>query len=108
MPRPPPLLPASDYQADPDPDANEVLVGSPRRVAEQVALMRDAGVRNLMLTNRGLLSRELTTSSLRLLSQKVVPAVQVRADWPWRFFQGRGLGPAGDAGRHPSPFTAFH
>ena len=73
MPRPPPLLPASDYQADPDPDANEVLVGSPRRVAEQVALMRDAGVRNLMLTNRGLLSRELTTSSLRLLSQKVVP-----------------------------------
>ena len=73
MPRPPPPLPQSEYHADPDPDANEVLVGSPRRVAGQVALMRDAGVRNLMLTNRGLMSKEMTTSSLKLLSQKVVP-----------------------------------
>jgi len=35
--------------------------------------MRDAGVRNLMLTNRGLMSREKTDTSLKLLTGKVMP-----------------------------------
>ena len=63
----------SGYGDAPDPNAAENLVGGPKRVAEQVALMRDVGVRNLMLTNRGLMSREKTATSLRLLSQKVMP-----------------------------------
>ena len=70
---PPPPLPRSAYAAHPDPSAREVLVGSPRRVAEQVALLRDGGAANLMLTHRGLMSREQATCSLKLLSEKVVP-----------------------------------
>ena len=35
--------------------------------------MREVGIRNLMLTNRGLMSREKTANSLRLLSEKVMP-----------------------------------
>ena len=61
------------YQGSPDPDATQNLIGSPKRVAEQVAMMRDAGVRNLMLTNRGLMSREKTDTSLKLLTGKVMP-----------------------------------
>ncbi len=61
------------YAERPDPDAAENLVGSPRRVAEQVQLMRDAGIRNLMLTNRGLMSAEATHRSVRLLSEQVMP-----------------------------------
>jgi alkanesulfonate monooxygenase SsuD/methylene tetrahydromethanopterin reductase-like flavin-dependent oxidoreductase (luciferase family) len=63
----------SNYEGSPDPDASQNLIGSPKRVAEQVAMMRDAGVRNLMLTNRGLMSREKTDTSLKLLSGKVMP-----------------------------------
>jgi alkanesulfonate monooxygenase SsuD/methylene tetrahydromethanopterin reductase-like flavin-dependent oxidoreductase (luciferase family) len=48
-------------------------VGSPERVAEQIALLQEIGVRNLMLTNRGLMSPEQTRSSLRLLSERVIP-----------------------------------
>ena len=48
-------------------------MGGPKRVAEQVAQMRDVGIRNLMLTNRGLMSLEKTESSLRMLSEKVMP-----------------------------------
>ena len=72
-PGPQPPLPRSAYGAEPDPSAREALVGSPRRVAEQVALLRDGGAVNLMLTHRGLMSREQATSSLRLLSEKVAP-----------------------------------
>ena len=61
------------YGASPDPGANELLVGSPRRVAEQLAQLKDAGVRNLMLTNRGLMSPEQTARSMRLLSEEVMP-----------------------------------
>ena len=68
-----PPMDRSGYGDAPDPDAAENLIGSPKRVAEQVAQMRDVGIRNLMLTNRGLMSREKTTASLRLLSQKVMP-----------------------------------
>ena len=68
-----PPMDRSGYADSPDPDAGENLIGSPKRVAEQVALMRDVGVRNLMLTNRGLMSRETTATSLKLLSEKVMP-----------------------------------
>ena len=70
--QPPPMLP-DGYAPTPDPDAAESLVGSPRRVAEQLAQMRDAGIRNLMLTNRGLMSPAKTRHSLRLLSEQVMP-----------------------------------
>lgn len=73
MPQYPTALPRAGYGPTPDGAANEAMVGAPRRVAEQVALLRDAGVRNLMLTNRGVMSPEQTFSSLRLLSEKVMP-----------------------------------
>ncbi len=73
LPKPPPPLPASAYGATPSRSANEALVGSPRRVAEQIALLRDAGARNLMLTNRGLMPAEQTRTSLTLLSQTIMP-----------------------------------
>ena len=63
----------SGYGESPDPDASENLVGGPKRVSEQMAHLRDAGVRNLMLTNRGLMSREKTADSLKLLSEKIIP-----------------------------------
>jgi alkanesulfonate monooxygenase SsuD/methylene tetrahydromethanopterin reductase-like flavin-dependent oxidoreductase (luciferase family) len=74
LPKPPPPLPRSSYAPTPNREANEALVGSPQRVTAQVALLRESGARNLMLTNRGLMSREQTRSSLRLLSEKVMPA----------------------------------
>jgi alkanesulfonate monooxygenase SsuD/methylene tetrahydromethanopterin reductase-like flavin-dependent oxidoreductase (luciferase family) len=66
-------LSRSDYGPTPNPAANENLIGSPDRVAEQVRLLSDVGVRNLMLTDRGLMSQEKTALSLRLLSEKVMP-----------------------------------
>ena len=71
----PPMGPEG-YASVPDPDAPESLVGSPRRVADQLTQMRDAGIRNLMLTNRGLMSPEKTEASLRLLAEKVMPRFQ--------------------------------
>ena len=68
-----PPLPRSAYGPTPNTTANENLIGSPRRVAEQLHLLREAGVRNLMLTNRGLMSKKDTEASLRLLSEKVMP-----------------------------------
>ena len=73
MERQAPPMGREGYAETPDPDAPENLVGSPRRVAEQLAQMRDAGIRNLMLTNRGLMSPEKTARSLRLFSEKVMP-----------------------------------
>ena len=68
-----PPLPRSAYGPTPSATANENLVGSPNRVAEQVQLLSEVGVRNLMLTNRALMSKESTASSLRLISEKVMP-----------------------------------
>ena len=68
-----PELPRSSYGPTPNPTANEHLIGSPNRVAAHVNMLREVGVRNLMLTNRGLMSKENTESSLRLLSEKVIP-----------------------------------
>jgi len=64
----------SDYAETPNPDISESMVGGYKRVAEQVALMRDVGVKNLMLTNRGLVSQEKTVKSLTLLSEKIMPS----------------------------------
>ena len=61
------------YGTEPDPELPQQLVGSPRRVADQIAALRDAGVRNLMLTHRGLLPREKVVASLRMLSEQVAP-----------------------------------
>ena len=69
-----PPMDRSGYGETPDPDKPENLVGGPKRVAEQVAQMREVGVRNLMLTNRGLMSREKTARSLSLLSEKIIPS----------------------------------
>ena len=63
----------SEYQEHPDPNANELLVGSPKRVAELVALIRDSGIKNLMLTNRGLVPLDKAVRSLKLFSEKVIP-----------------------------------
>ena len=73
MDRQPPPLGQKDYAAAPNPDAGEALVGSPKRVGEQLAQLRDAGIRNLMLTNRALVSAEKTERSLRLFSEGVMP-----------------------------------
>ena len=73
MDRQTPPLSRTGYGDAPDPSANENLIGSPRRVAEQLAQLRDGGVRNLMLTNRGLMSAEQTTRSMKLLSEQVMP-----------------------------------
>jgi hypothetical protein len=71
MQRPP--MKKEGYAETPDPTVSELLIGGPKRVAEQIAMMRDLGVGNLMLTNRGLISSENTAKSLRLLSEKIMP-----------------------------------
>ena len=68
-----PPLPRSAYGPTPNITANEILIGSPNRVAKHLHLLGEVGVRNLMLTNRGLMSKENTASSLQLLSEKVMP-----------------------------------
>ena len=73
MERQAPPMGREGYAATPDPDASENVVGGPDRVAEQLAQMRDAGIRNLMLTNRGLMSQEKTVASLKLLCEQVMP-----------------------------------
>lgn len=74
LPKPPPPLPRSAYAPRPNRELNEALVGSPQRVMAQIALLQECGVRNLMLTNRGLMSPEQTRASLQLLSEQVMPA----------------------------------
>jgi alkanesulfonate monooxygenase SsuD/methylene tetrahydromethanopterin reductase-like flavin-dependent oxidoreductase (luciferase family) len=80
LPTPPPPLPRAAYAPTPNPEANEALVGSPQRVAAHIALLQAQGVRNLMLTNRGLLSPAQTQAALRLLSAEVMP--QFRGEAP--------------------------
>ena len=69
-------IPREMYGARPDPGVNELMVGSPERVAEQLRQLREAGVRNLMLTNRGLMSLEKTARSMRLMSERVMPLLR--------------------------------
>ena len=68
-----PALPLSAYRSVPNPSANELLAGSPNRVAQQIALLRDAGTRNLMFSHRGAMPKEKSLTSLRLFSEQVVP-----------------------------------
>ena len=69
-------IPREMYGKKPDPGSNELLVGNPKRVAEQLAQLRQAGVRNLMLTNRGLMSPERTAASMKLFSERVMPLLR--------------------------------
>ena len=73
VPTPPPPLSKSAYGEVPNPDASELFVGSPKRVSELIAMLRDVGGRNLMLTHRGIPNREQSTTYLKLLSEKVMP-----------------------------------
>ena len=50
------------------------LAGSPKRVAEGIAELRDAGVRNLLLNvNVGQMPREQVEASMKLFGEKVLP-----------------------------------
>ena len=69
-------IPREMYGDSPNPGTNELLVGSPERVTEQLRQLRDAGVRNLMLTNRGLMSTGKTARSMRLMSERVMPLLR--------------------------------
>jgi alkanesulfonate monooxygenase SsuD/methylene tetrahydromethanopterin reductase-like flavin-dependent oxidoreductase (luciferase family) len=66
-------------QAGQAPPAAEVvehafLAGSPQRVAEQIAELREAGVRNLLLNvNVGQISPDKVERSMRLFGDKVLP-----------------------------------
>ena len=52
------------------------LAGSPQRVAEQIAELREAGVRNLLLNvNVGQIEPEKVERSMRLFGDKVLPLV---------------------------------
>ena len=73
MDRQPPPLGQEAYGPEPNPNAGEAVVGSPARVADHIAQMRDSGIRNLMLTNRSLVTPDQTATSLRLFSEKVMP-----------------------------------
>ena len=73
MPPNPPVTPRSAYLEEPNPDVFESLLGSPKRVAEQVAQLRDAGVRNLLLANLGVVPPEKAEKSWRLMAEKVIP-----------------------------------
>ena len=75
MERQTPPMNREGYAATPNPEAAENIIGSPQRVAEQLAQMRDAGIRNLMLTNRGLMSKEKTAKSLETIQRTSDAAV---------------------------------
>lgn len=52
------------------------LVGSPERIVDQIAALREAGVRNVLLNvNVGQLPREKVERSMQLFGDKVLPAV---------------------------------
>ena len=56
------------------PFTSAYLTGSPERIKEWIADLRDAGVRNILLTHRGgVVSVEGGKNSIRLLAEKVFP-----------------------------------
>lgn len=70
-------LPAEAYGAHPDPAAPEMFVGSPDRVAEQIASLQELGIGRVMLTHYGaLMEREQRERSMRLLAEQVFPQFQ--------------------------------
>lgn len=70
-------LPPRNPDAPPSPNEtveHAFLAGTPRRVAEQVAALRDAGVRNLLLNvNVGQMLPEQVERSMQLFGEKVLP-----------------------------------
>ena len=53
------------------------LLGRPKRVVEQIAEMREAGVRNIMLNvNMGNIPQEQVERSMRLFGEQVLPKVR--------------------------------
>ena len=70
----PDTMPPPDYSERPHPEASDPFVGSPERVAEQIAQLQENGVRNLMITHYGAaVSHENAVKSMRLLAEKVFP-----------------------------------
>ena len=73
----------SDWNAAQRPAATPeyaTLAGTPKRVAEQVAELRDRGIRNLLLLHlaSGYAPREQAERSMRLFGEKVMPLFQSR------------------------------
>jgi alkanesulfonate monooxygenase SsuD/methylene tetrahydromethanopterin reductase-like flavin-dependent oxidoreductase (luciferase family) len=70
-------LPARKPGVPPSPNEmveHAFLAGTPKRVAEQIAALRDAGVRNLLLNvNVGQMPPQQVERSMRLLGEKVLP-----------------------------------
>ena len=69
----PPPEPGDPVPAGEDLDQS-FLMGTPQQVADQIAALRDLGVRNLMLKlNTGEMAPEHVHASLRLFGEKVLP-----------------------------------
>jgi len=70
-------LPPRKPEAPPSPNEmveHAFLAGTPKRVAEQVAALREAGVRNLLLNvNVGQMPSERVERSMKLFGEKVLP-----------------------------------
>jgi alkanesulfonate monooxygenase SsuD/methylene tetrahydromethanopterin reductase-like flavin-dependent oxidoreductase (luciferase family) len=70
-------LPPRKPEAPPSPNEmveHAFLAGTPKRVAEQVAALREAGVRNLLLNvNVGQMPPERVERSMKLFGKKVLP-----------------------------------
>jgi alkanesulfonate monooxygenase SsuD/methylene tetrahydromethanopterin reductase-like flavin-dependent oxidoreductase (luciferase family) len=70
-------LPPRKPEAPPSPNEmveHAFLAGTPKRVAEQVAALREAGVRNLLLNvNVGQMPPERVARSIKLFGEKVLP-----------------------------------
>jgi alkanesulfonate monooxygenase SsuD/methylene tetrahydromethanopterin reductase-like flavin-dependent oxidoreductase (luciferase family) len=67
-------LPVSAYGEHPDPAAPENFIGSPRRVTEQMEMLREAGVSNVFLSHLGgVVGSEGGRRSMRLLAEEVFP-----------------------------------
>ena len=73
-PRPPGQAPLASEIVD-----IAFLAGTPRRVAEQIAELKDVGVRNLLLNfNVGQMPPDQVERSLRLFGEKVLPKFRVK------------------------------
>jgi alkanesulfonate monooxygenase SsuD/methylene tetrahydromethanopterin reductase-like flavin-dependent oxidoreductase (luciferase family) len=74
-------LPPRKPDAPPSPNEmveHAFLAGTPKRVADQVAALRDAGIRNLLLNvNVGRMPPEQVERSMRLFGEKVLPRFRV-------------------------------
>ena len=67
-----PINPPPDYSKPPDPEVSDPIVGSPARVAEQLAQLQEGGVRNLMITHYAV-PHEKGLKSMEMLAEKVFP-----------------------------------